>query len=968
MPSPTLDLDDPIAAPRPRDEQRPAPFPLVASVAPLLASGVLWALTQSSFALVFALLSPVVAVAGMLDGHRHARRRRRQEQARYDRELQVAHRQLLEHHDAERAARFERAPGSAVALRGEPARRWRADPQRFAVVSLGHGTVPSSVRVSGAGSDDESGLRGDAATLSDAPLEADAVHGIGVTGQPVLARAVARGYAIQLADAFGPDRLRLRVESDAWGWAVALPHADGDGEHELELREDVLGDTRDPARRSGARRALIAVARTPEQLPPECRIVVCVEGAAAARIVVATPDVPRGPIVPELVPQPAAVAFAAELADRARVAGLHTRALPEALAFAELQQPDGPALRCAIGRQTSGAFELDLANSGPHAVVAGTTGSGKSELLVTWVAAIASKRTPEEAAFLLVDFKGGTAFAPLLRLPHTVGVITDLAHGEALRALQSLQAELRRRERVLADRGARDIEHADGSLGRLVIVVDEFAAMLDAFPELNGVFVDIAARGRALGIHLVLCTQRVTGVVRDALLANCALRLSLRVTSAADSVAVVGTDAAASLSPSTPGRCVVVRDGETNVIQVAVTSPADIEAVAAAAGRDGARATPPWLDPLPAEIPASALQAADDGAIAIGLCDRPDEQRRHTVFYRPAEEHLLGLGMRGTGKSGLIRLIAEHWDGVTIDVRGDEEQVWDAIESACTLIDAAGTDAAPTVVLIDDLDILLERFEAEYRDAFADRVLSVLRDGPRAGLSVACTASRMTAALRPLLGLMGTAIVLGQTGKQEHLLAGAPAELFQERARAGFGVWRGHRVQLAHAATPSQAGSAADETQRPDADVEATAVRFPGGSTTVLVSRAPGRAAAGLRHALGRRAVVMEVAATGPHGIDLENALAVTGGERISAASAPAVVLVADPDGWQSQWTMLTRLRGHAQIVFDGCSVADLRGILRTRVLPPPLGRIAGRVWRCGPGGPVERAMLPAPVERHESS
>jgi DNA segregation ATPase FtsK/SpoIIIE and related proteins len=989
MSTPPTETDEPIAAPRPRDDPRPVPFPLVASVAPLLASGVLWAITQSSFALVFALLSPVIAVAGMLDGRRHARRRRRAEQARYERELQAARDQVAKRHDAERAARIERAPGAVAVLSAEHVGRWRADPERFAVVSLGTGEIPSSVRIAGAG--DESGLRSDAAVLAAAPVEADAVYGIGVTGSPVLARAVARGYAIQLAAAFAPNRLHLQVASASWRWAGRLPHAARVGA-DGGTRLLALCDTADigvpvPARdipprgAAGIDRgaAMIAVAPTPEELPPGCRIVVRVEGATSARVIAGPPDVPRGPFVPELVPEPAAAVFASDLTARANTAGFRTSAVPERLRFDELRQSPGAGLACAIGRQASGCFELDLAASGPHAVVAGTTGSGKSELLVTWVTAMASTRPPAEVAFLLVDFKGGTAFAPLAGLPHTVGVITDLAHGEAERALQSLRAELRRRERVLAEVGARDIEHAGRALGRLVIVVDEFAAMLDAFPELSPVFVDVAARGRALGIHLILCTQRATGVVRDALLANCALRMSLRVTSAADSVAVIGTDDAARLSPAVPGRCLVMTDGGVIPVQIAATCPADIQSAALRAGTGGGeRPVRPWLDPLTPDVPASALETGDPDAIGIGLCDRPDEQRRHTVFYRPAEEHLLALGMRGAGKSSLIRLVAASWRGPVIEVGGDEEEAWDAIARACELVRTAPDGGASTVVTIDDVDALVERFDGEYRDVFADRVLTVLRDGPRAGVSVLCTATRMTPAVRPMLALLGTTVVLAQSGKQEHLLAGAPAELFQERARAGFGVWRGHRIQLARPDSSGGDGRTprADPAARSTrTDEAATVMGFPSGSTTVLVSRAPGRVAAELRRGLADQVAVIDLTAAGSGmppvafdgGLCIEGAQAggavEAGGADVGAVDArtrSATVLIADPDVWQTQWSLLSRLRSRARIVFEGCSIADVRAILRSRALPPPLNRRAGRVWVSDPDGTLGRGRLPS--------
>ncbi|MCR8672059.1 FtsK/SpoIIIE domain-containing protein, partial [Agrococcus sp. HG114] len=273
--------------------------------------------------------------------------------------------------------------------------------------------------------------------------------------------------------------------------------------------------------------------------------------------------------------------------------------LPERVDLAAL--PRGRGGLAAVFLAAEEPIELDLVRDGPHAVVGGTTGSGKSELLIAWVAAMAAGRTTEEVSFLLVDFKGGASFAALHGLAHVVGVMTDLDEPGARRAIESLRAELRRRERQLADQGARSIEEARG-LPRLVIVVDEFAAMLAELPDLHRVFVDLAARGRSLGVHLVLCTQRPADAVRDALLANCGIRISLRVTGDADAVAVTGSPQAATIPLEARGRCVVrVSGGATRLAQAALATGDHLaELVAAASALP--RQERPWREPLPARL------------------------------------------------------------------------------------------------------------------------------------------------------------------------------------------------------------------------------------------------------------------------------------------------------------------------------------------------------------------------------
>lgn len=222
-----------------------------------------------------------------------------------------------------------------------------------------------------------------------------------------------------------------------------------------------------------------------------------------------------------------------------------------------------PSTTAVIGTNSVGPFTLDLRRDGPHALVAGTTGSGKSEFLRTLVLSLASVNRPDQLTFLLIDYKGGSAFRECEALPHTVGLLTDLDRHASARALSSLGAELFRRERLLADTHAKDFEdyvhlrerYRDlEAMPRLVVVVDEFANLVSESPEVVSGLVDIAARGRSLGIHLVLATQRPGGMVSAEIRANTNLRIALRLQTAGDSVDVLGAPDAAQISNSAPGR------------------------------------------------------------------------------------------------------------------------------------------------------------------------------------------------------------------------------------------------------------------------------------------------------------------------------------------------------------------------------------------------------------------------------
>src|SRR6185312_11837779 len=114
-------------------------------------------------------------------------------------------------------------------------------------------------------------------------------------------------------------------------------------------------------------------------------------------------------------------------------------------------------LRAILGQSAQGTFSVDLRADGPHALVGGTTGAGKSELLQAWILGMAAAHSPQRVNFLLVDYKGGSAFRDCVQLPHTVGLVTDLSPHLVRRALTSLSAELRYREHLLARHAAKDL-------------------------------------------------------------------------------------------------------------------------------------------------------------------------------------------------------------------------------------------------------------------------------------------------------------------------------------------------------------------------------------------------------------------------------------------------------------------------------------------------------------------------------
>ncbi|MFI6501436.1 FtsK/SpoIIIE domain-containing protein [Nonomuraea typhae] len=333
---------------------------------------------------------------------------------------------------------------------------------------------------------------------------------------------------------------------------------------------------------------------------------------------------------------------------------------------------DPGSTRAVLGVGPDGPFTIDLRVDGPHGLVAGTTGAGKSELLQSLICSLAVANRPDQLSFVLIDYKGGAAFKECARLPHTVGMVSDLDGHLTQRALDSLGAEIRRRERLLLEAGVKDLDdytetrdsqltsagspdlagphtnapsattgphtgapsattgpHADArsattapqadrptvgttlpaadprmarpytssvyppgggrlprlraladqhdtiagpgapvlraagpepalpALPRLVLIIDEFAALVAELPDFVTGLVDIARRGRSLGIHLILATQRPAGVVTADIQANTSLRIALRVTEPNESADVIDMPDAAHIPKSAPGRCYV---------------------------------------------------------------------------------------------------------------------------------------------------------------------------------------------------------------------------------------------------------------------------------------------------------------------------------------------------------------------------------------------------------------------------
>ena len=199
---------------------------------------------------------------------------------------------------------------------------------------------------------------------------------------------------------------------------------------------------------------------------------------------------------------------------------------------------------------------VDLGQHGPHVLIAGTTGSGKSVLLQSWCASLALRNSPERVQFIFLDFKGGATFNDLKHLPHARGCVSDLSIAHAKRALRAIEEELHRREQLVAHHHVSQITQLNSPPAHLIIVVDEFTALKNQLPDYVQRLTRIASQGRSLGMHLILATQSPLGQLSTDMRANLSLLVCLRLRDSMQSTDLVGVPDAAHL-PSIPGLGIV---------------------------------------------------------------------------------------------------------------------------------------------------------------------------------------------------------------------------------------------------------------------------------------------------------------------------------------------------------------------------------------------------------------------------
>ncbi|MFK5690560.1 FtsK/SpoIIIE domain-containing protein [Ornithinimicrobium sp. LYQ92] len=774
---------------------------------PLVLALAVAVLLRMPWLLLFGLLGPAMVLGQYLGDRRAARAEHEEAVAAYRAQLTTdteRARTLLQDELDRRRARAPGLVGVLAALRPVPSTTlWeRADEAH--TVMLGEHRSASSVR-----------LQGQLLEHEVAPLEHPLDRPLVLVGPAGARDGLARSLLLQLATGHPPGRWSLVLDPQAApgpGWDLLgwLPHTVTDGRPPGRAlvwgRDLLLVDTVEEAP-AGVPRVLLPGAGPGSGTTP-----------AAVLQVPGQPDVHFAPATVGLARARSLVRILAPLrcsggdSDTTGAAGPLASSPMAAVRLGDLGPwPtsaatarscwSAPGLQIPIGVDDHGSpVTIDLPREGPHALVAGTTGAGKSELLRTVVAALAIRCSPADLALLLVDFKGGSSLGDCAALPHVTGLVTDLDPHLAQRVLASLQAELVRREAVLAEAGVQDIDGYAG-LPRLVVVIDEFRVLAEAVPEVMSGLVRLAAVGRSLGVHLILATQRPAGVVGADLRANVNLRIALRVRDASDSLDVIETAEAASLPQDHPGlalwRTGAERPRRVQVARVGpptaggtpdwtVTAHEDVWSARAYLERPPARragaddlgplaavlteaaaltdATAPvvWHPPLPGRMPGDP-----DRPDAWACADLPSQQRRDLLRWE-ADTHLALVGSAGSGRSTALcslllrglpcwlvvldlgRTLAatplsRHpgvcgWSGPDDLAHG--LRLLDRLQHSVLTRQAEALTGPPLVLVLDGWDRFVDLFGEVERGRAVDTVLRVLREGPAVGVVAALTGDR----------------------------------------------------------------------------------------------------------------------------------------------------------------------------------------------------------------------------------
>ncbi len=703
-------------------------FPLIPLIAPLVVSAVLFLLIRSPYVAVFALLGPVMALATWWEAKRHYRHAQKNyEESVRDDELRVEREQRRED-EAFRAQQLERYPHPTRWLDNP---LWQPQPgEREVMIRIGLGSAPG-----------QSGR-----LIPGVPYLLDGPAGIALVGPRVHTDAIWPALVAQVLihcprrsipsfDALWPDDSEPMEH-------IALP----------------LGVDR---------QVLVQRCDRDEDVDPVIDVVLRVTREGVG-------DLYRSGVLDHRAVQ---LDQLTSHDSRWVRQYLHERHPPAATSVSE---PPGPERGNLVLQWAPGQWR-NLVECGPHAVVWGQSGSGKTVLLRTMVDSISRRYTPDQVQVVWIDFKGGTGALGLSSLPHVVGVLTDLQPYRVSRVYEGLAAEIRRREELLGSHGVNDLAALpkDVVCPRTLIVVDEVAIVLRDYPQWNDLLADLAARGRALGLHLIVAGQRIRGQVPRSVLANASLRLCLRIGDPSEAHDILSTTHSAHIDAliGAPPGTVLVSDGSQ-----AVTSR--VESAVLGVIRKG-KGVPLWCKPLAGRIESGP-------ATALAIMDDPTQQSQPPLHPGDIPSGIVVVtGDSGSGHSTLLR----RWAGACGDTRIAMLSSDPVTFTSEILSLVRNPQTLPAMIGVDRIDRVFQGQSESYRDW----VMGLLsRLGQAAGdQHGVCHLVVTTAAHSPEAQALGRVSSSPMLLRSAHLPAHMPSEsLIPADAPPGAIQWKGKCGQV----------------------------------------------------------------------------------------------------------------------------------------------------------------------------
>ncbi len=473
------------------------------------------------------------------------------------------------------------------------------------------------------------------------------------------------------------------------------------------------------------------------ELPKGCRTKICIEGTKGE--IFSNESNENISFFFELPQKEILKQTAAAMACARKKKFVENQKLPQKITLFELIEKDGKerwerlweeekeTLPVALGIAEDGStFFLDLHEKvhGPHGLVAGTTGSGKSEMILTYLLCAALSFPPWRLQFLLIDFKGGGLANHLKDLPHLAGTITNLDEDLLERSLLFIRAELKKRQRILAENGCVHVDEYEQlyrerttqleAMPHLILIVDEFAELKAEQPEFMKELISTSRIGRSLGVHLILATQKPSGQVSEQIWSNAKFRLCLKVQSENDSREVLHSPLAAKILETGRGYFQVGNKEQFFLFQSAYSSEkikqekiegfqifrillggercliyekkeqskegwTQAEAIRQQIleqwNKKYIRKLPTvCLEPLKEEIPypKNRKDRLQRGQIPIGILDDPKMQRQPEAILEMQGKNLIVTGSRGFGKQNLFFVLLRGW----IEQYGEEVEIY----------------------------------------------------------------------------------------------------------------------------------------------------------------------------------------------------------------------------------------------------------------------------------------------------